>query len=157
MSILRHKALPNPQGSLSHFIPTNVIANANEKVQKEVNKATCRKKSGRKYNVFTPKECAELGKLACQIGSTATASRFSSKLSITINESTVGGIKKAYVNERSGRARDDENIVIEELPPKKRDRPLLGASLDNVVQQYILKLRQRRCLVNMTIVSAAAK
>ena len=67
MSILRYKALPNPQGSLSHFIPTNVIASANEEVQKKVNEATGHKKSGRKYNVFTPKERAELRSLPVRL------------------------------------------------------------------------------------------
>jgi len=44
------------------------------------------------------------------------------------------------------------------LPPKKRGRPLLlGASLDDAVQQYILKLIERGCPVNTTIVRAAAK
>jgi len=40
-------------------------------------------------------------------------------LSIEVNESTVQGIKKAYINERSRRLRDDEDMVIEELSPKK--------------------------------------
>jgi len=86
------------------------------------------------------------------------ASQFSSRLSIGVNESTVRGIKKAYINERSRRLRDDEDMVIEELPPKKQGRPLLlGATLDSAIQQYILKLRERGIPVNTTIVRAAAK
>ena len=61
-------------------------------------KSTCYKKLiGKKCNVFTPKERAELGKLACQIGSTAAA------MSMRINESTTRRIKKAYMHERSRR------------------------------------------------------
>ena len=49
-------------------------------------------------------------------------------------------------------------MVIEELPPKKQGRPLLlGATLDSAIQQYILKLKERGCPVNTTIVRAAAK
>ena len=54
MSILDNfskKALSNPKGSLSHSIPTRVIASANEKVEKEVKKSMCCKKLiGRKRN-----------------------------------------------------------------------------------------------------------
>ena len=41
--------------------------------------------------------------------------------------------------------RDNEDIVHKELSPKKKGRPLLllGASLDDAVQQCILKLRKR--------------
>ena len=101
MSILDYfnkKKLPNPKGSLSRFIPACVIASAYEEVEKEVKKSMCYKKLtgkkliGKKRNVFTLKERAKLGKLACQIGSMAAANRFSSMLSMRINESTMSGI-----------------------------------------------------------------
>ena len=61
MSILdyfKKTTLPNPNGSLSHSVPALAITNANKEVAKEVEKATCSKKSTgfRKYNVFTTKQ-----------------------------------------------------------------------------------------------------
>ena len=56
--------------------------------------------------------------------------------------------------------RTDEDILIKEFPPKKQGRSLfLGTTLDGAIQQYthMLKLRERRCPMNTTIVRAGAK
>ena len=49
-------------------------------------------------------------------------------------------------------------MTVEELPLKKRGRPLLlGKKLDEAVQQYIIKLREHGCLINTVIVLAIAR
>jgi len=50
---------------------------------------------------------------------------------------------------------EPENLI--EIPFKKKGRPLfLGKRLHNQEQEYILKLREYGCVVNTTIVVAAA-
>jgi len=72
MSILDYfkKKLPDPKGTLSRTMPVHAIMSTNEEVE------ACSKRlgTGKKRNVFTPKQRTELGKLACQIGATAGAS-----------------------------------------------------------------------------------
>ena len=72
-----------------------------------------------------------MGKLMCTIGAMAAAKSFSRKLGVTINESTVRGCKKAYIAKRSTkRLREEENLSVNELQPKKKGRSLLlGKSL----------------------------
>ena len=52
-------------------------------------------------------------------------------------------MQKAYIVERSAK-RMREDLSVNELQPKKKGRSLLlGKKLDNAVQEYILKLRER--------------
>ena len=52
----------------------------------------------------------------------------------------------------------EEPEHVTEIPLKKRGRPLLLCiRLDNQVQEYIMKLREYGCVVNTTIVVAAAR
>ena len=126
--------LPNPEGTLSNLIPGVAIESANSEVRKVFSQQTSpqsqvsRKKSrkGRKPRSYSPREQAEIGKLACTIGATAAARRISKKVGVIINQSTVRGIKKAYLAElRFKRLREEEDLSIEELLLKKRGRPLL--------------------------------
>ena len=115
-------------------------------------------RKGKKLRIYSPRERAEIGKLACSIGTTAAARRISKKFE-GINESTVRGFKKSYLNElRAKRLREEEDLTVEELPLKKRGRPLLlGKKLDEAVQQYIIKLREHGCPINTVIVLAIAR
>ena len=125
----RKEPLPNPRGSLAKVIPSSAIAAANS----EVEKIFCPKsRKGLKKKVYFPRERAQMGKLACTIGATAVAKRFSRKLGVKVNESTVRGFKKAYLAERSAkRSREEEDLSVNELLPKKKGRSLLlGKKLD---------------------------
>ena len=149
-------SLPNPRGSLSKVIPSSAIAAANSEVEKSV----CPKsQKGLKKKVYSPRERAQMAKLACTIGATAAAKSFSRKLGVKINESTVRGFKKAYIAEQSAkRLREEEDLSVNELQPKKKGRSLLlGKRLDNAVQEYILKLREHGCPINTHLVIAAAR
>ena len=54
--------------------------------------------------------------------------------------------------------REEEDLNVNELHPKKKGRSLLlGKKLDNVVQEYILKLRERGCPINTHLIIAAAR
>ena len=152
----RKGPLPDPRGSLARVIPSSAIAAANSEVEKSI----CPKsRKGLKKIVYSPRERAQIGKLACSIGATAAAKSFSRKLGMTVNESTVREWKKAYIAERNAkRLREEEDLSVNELQPKKKGRSLLlGKKLDNAVQEYILKLRERGCPINTHLIIAAAR
>ena len=125
-------SLPNPTGSLSRKISPSAIVSANSEVAKVIqqvnNNGSISGKSSKrnKPRFFSPKERAEIGKLACSIGATAAARHFSKKFGYTMNESTVRGLKQAYLTERRRkRLMEDEDLTVHELPMKKKGRPLL--------------------------------
>ena len=162
-------SLPNTEGTFSNVIPSAAIKSVNSEVNKvmwgqgnpssRVSLKETRK--GKKCRVYSLREQAGIGKLACSIEATAAARRISRNWfgGTSINESTVCGFKKAYLNElRSKRLREEEDLTVQELPLKKRGRPLLlGKKLDEAVQQYILKLREHGCPINTVIVLAVAR
>ena len=81
---------------------------------------------------------AKIGRYASKNGVATAARRFSRELKVTINESTVRGIKRAYLAElnRKGAREDDLSITV--LPSKKCVCPLpLSSQLDAEVQKYI--------------------
>ena len=47
--------------------------------------------------VYSPKDRAEIGKLACSVGATEAAKRFRKQFGFSINESTVRSMKKTYL------------------------------------------------------------
>lgn len=63
----------------------------------------------------------------------------------------------AFINELSRKRKAEEDPSIEELPLKKRGRPLLlGEKIDCMVQKYI-KIREKSGSINTNIVIAGAK
>uniref|UniRef100_A0A1X7V510 Uncharacterized protein n=1 Tax=Amphimedon queenslandica TaxID=400682 RepID=A0A1X7V510_AMPQE len=75
-----------------------------------------------------------------------------------LNESTVRGLKKAYLCELGKKKRAREELIVSELKPAKRGRPfLLGESIDNKIQQYLTKLRECGSVVSTAITIAGAK
>ena len=109
-----------------------------------------------KPRFFSPKERAKIGKLACSIGATAAVRHFSKKLGYTMNESTVRGLKQAYLTERRRKRLMEDDLTVHELPMKKKGRPLLlGKKLDDAIQEYILKLREHGSAINTFVVAVA--
>jgi len=97
----------------------------------------------------------EMGKDAYKMWPTAAARKYSARLTTKINESTMCGIKRAYLE---ARGQQDNNEPVTTLPPKKQGRPLLlGKTLDVAMHDYILKLRERPCTVNTDVAIAAAR
>ena len=146
--------LPDPKGSLARSIPSAIAAG-----NSEVEKSICPKSQKGLKKVYSPRERAQMRKLACTIGTMATAKSFSRKLGVTINESIVRGCKKAYIAERSTkRLREEEDLSVNELQPKKKGRSLLlGKKLDNAAQEYILKLRECGCPISIHLIIAATR
>ena len=165
MSILDYfktqSTLPNPSGTLSTSMPSRAIAAANRMVSAVVSSQSWNAKQKRQRkavhnNSYSPQLRAEMGKATLQFGATAVARKYSVKLG-TVNESTMRGLKQAYVLEGQRKRRREDLMTVMSLPHKKRGRPLLlGKTLD-AVQSYILKLRERGCPVNTEIVRAAAR
>lgn len=137
-------------------IPPAAIASANEQVR-EARKEKVQPKRG-PYHKLSAVTRARIGRYASENGVVVAARRFSRELKITINESTVRGIKRSYLAELNRRGAEDDDFVIGGLPTKKRGRPLLlGSRLDVEVQQYLLKVRECGGAVNTAITMAGAK
>ena len=86
----------------------------------------------------------------------AAKRKFSTKLNIKINESTVRRFKNAYLEERRRKRDDDSDTEVKELHPKKRGRKvILGEKLDDMVRCYISRMRERGGIVNTKIVMKA--
>ena len=84
--------------------------------------------------------------------------KYSKKLDVNLNESTVRGFKAAYLEEAARKRKAEDDTSISELPTKKRGRPpLLGEKLDMIVQNYIMKMRHNKVTINTAIVIASAK
>jgi len=76
-----------------------------------------------KNNMYDDQLRAEMGKAACKMEPTSVAWKYSAELTTKINESTMHGIKRAYLKARG------QKMTVTTLPPKKLGRPLLlGAS-----------------------------
>lgn len=145
------------------MIPSAAIASANSEVLQVINQAirgeqTSKSRKGIMPRVYSPRERAEIGKLACSVDATEAAKRFTKKFGFSINKSTVRSIKKAYLTKQhEKRLREEDDLTISELPIEKKGRPLLGRKLDKAVQEYVLKLRDCGCPINTSIVIAVAK
>ena len=135
-----HDGLLNPHGSLSASLSSATIASANERVR-EVQQAPQRK-SRQPYHKLTPAMRARIGKYACEHG-VATATRHCSReLEKPLNESTVRGLKNAYLMEVGLKRRAREaDLTVDKLNLAKRGRRLLGEQIDELVKHYLHKLR----------------
>lgn len=155
----QESVLPNPRGSLSLSIPPKAIAAANRAVTRVMQQQSSAKGKRRgKYNIYSSELRAEIGRYAVQHGNASARRVFSTKLGVRINNSTISGIKKAYLAEREQkRARDENEDEIAELPEKKRGRHvLLGERLDGLVQKYVLQVREGGGAINTAMVVAGA-
>ena len=102
---------------------------------------------------------ARIGKYVCDNGVAAATRCFSRELDgKSLNESTIRGIKKVYLTELSRKRKEREELTITELHHAKRGRPLtLGDRIDDMVQQYLIKLRECGGMVNTAITIAGAR
>lgn len=103
---------------------------------------------------YNPTVRADIGKYASHHGVAAASRHFTRKLGVSVGQSTVHSIKKAYIAKK--RSADDGDIVA--LPLKKRGRPLLlGEDFDKLVRTYVAKIREGGGIVTARIVVAAAR
>ena len=152
--------LPDPRGNLFGSVPTAAIASANTRIRQLMSQKQKHRQENRRgqYNTYTPEQRATVGKYAVEHGVVSAKRKFSLKFKIDINESTVRRFKTDYLHERRRKREADEEDEIEYLPIKKRGRKvLIGQKMDAMVQDYIRKLREKGCVINTAIVTAAAK
>ena len=111
------------------------------------------------YYRYSSETRAEIGKHASVHGVTAAANLFSQRLGEKISLTTVRSIRDAYTTElRRKRKASDSDAVVLKLPEKKRGmHVLLGDYLDEKVQLYIKKVRERGGVVTARIAMAAAR
>ena len=110
------------------------------------------------YSKFLAAIRAKVAKYAAEHGVTATIRHFCIKYP-NLKDSSVRTWRNTYTAElqRKWKMRDD-NMDIEELPEKKKGRPLaLGDELDAQVRKYILHLWDKGAVVNTAIVQACAE
>ena len=126
--------LPKPDGPLSSVMPMSSIESANmavKKVMLTASRVTAKddeiddKRRGT-YQYFTSKEKLGLGKRAAKLGISSTVRYFTTKSGEerTLSPSTLFAWKEKYLRKLKQR-RSDEDPSINELPSKKRGRPLL--------------------------------
>ena len=107
---------------------------------------------------LTLKEKATIGKYAGEHGVASAVKKFKTK---NLKESSVRDWRDAYLrefNEKLKKAKPGEEVSVKELSSKKRGRPvLLGAKMDECLQQLLLGMRSRGTPVGTTVVIGAAK
>jgi len=82
-------------------MPSSVIASANLAIKNAMAQRSQGRK-GIKYTIYSPRECAQIGKLGSIYGPTGAAKYYKRKTGVDINESTVRSFKKAYNIELKG-------------------------------------------------------
>ena len=152
----KYDRLPDHQGPLSRRIPSLAIAAANREVRRITVEANRPRKRG-PYRKYTPVQRAEIGKYSSENGVMSTVRKFS-KDHKGLNESTVRAFKKAYREKKNEMRPAGENVAVHELIPNKRGRPvIIGSTIDNMVHEYILSVRNAGGAVNTSIVIAGAR
>ena len=108
-----------------------------------------------KYESFSAVEKATIAKYALEVGVTRAINKLQPQFpGRTLKEPTV----RSWVTKYKVELKASFKIAppVTKIEDKKRGRPLLlGAELDNLVQSYILELREKGGVVNSTIVISA--
>ena len=104
-ALKRNRSLPNPRGPLSLRIPSIAIASAIDRVRSVLagRSSIPGSRKGEKHQFYSPKIRAEIGELACNLGPSEAAKRYSKKLEHPVNESTVRRFRTLYLEERHSR------------------------------------------------------
>ena len=131
-------------------IPSSTISEVNKQVREVRQKE---KKRRGEYLKVSPVDKLSIAKYASENGVSATVRRFKDK---NLKESSVRDWKKAYekeLKEKTKCALFGEEVVIRELPLKKRGRPpLLGEKVDKLLQEMIVSMRSRGTPIATSVV-----
>ena len=98
-------------------LPPSAIQSANKEVR-------CVTASGSsvqpacQYNTYTPSQKATIGIFTVENRVVAAKRKFSAKLNIKLNESTVRRFKNAYLQERQQKHDDESDTKVKKLHPK---------------------------------------
>ncbi|XP_057298835.1 uncharacterized protein LOC130629595 [Hydractinia symbiolongicarpus] len=114
------------------------------------------KSSGKKsYNRWSEKERFDIGKYVAIHGGAAAITKFQTK-DRPLSESTARRFGNLYKKELKDSTREKRSVVTK-FVPLKRGRPLFLGSLDEMVQRFLIALRNRGGVVSRTVATAAAK
>jgi hypothetical protein len=154
----RDDCLPDPVGLLSHQIPSSSIVAANRCVKPLLDAGAFSRNRGR-YESFTEEEKANIAKTASEIGVTKAIMKLSKVYSDRVlKESTVRTWANKHKIELAVRKNNGRDTTISRIENKKRGRPLLlSDKLDKEVQEYLIELRSKGCVVNTAIVMSCAE
>ena len=111
------------------------------------------------YDSFTSIEKATIAKYALEVGVTKAIRKLECQfLERKLREPTVcSWVNKYKLELQSNQQRGDLDKPVKQLDSKRRGRPLLlGSELDNLVQSYIVQLRDNGGVINSAIVMSAA-
>ena len=153
--------LPRPNDP-SHGLPAAAVRAANEKVE-EVLGSSCQgpktqgqgqteaKKRRGPYGAYSSELRAKIGRYASENGVAAARRKFSTDLNRSVNESTIRGMRDAYLKE----LKSSPNEVPMSLPKGCPGRPLLlGKEWDDKVKSFITALRRSGGSISTKLVIA---
>ena len=148
--------LPDPTGSLSVTVPTSSIVAANKEVRKVYEQTSTSERGP--YVKLTASQRLEIAKRAAEMGTTSTIRYYKCKYpDLKLTEPTVRRLKNSYTFELKKRPLE-ERSSLEELPTKKRGKPLMiGEELDREVKNYLSEIRSRGGVVNVAIALGVGK
>ena len=106
------------------------------------------------YKAYDETTRARIGRYAAENGNKAAVEKFSAELGYIVPESTVRGMKTAYLRELK-KAKDSSGVKT--LPHQNKGRPLKLGKYDEQVREYIRSLRLAGGIVSRSIVVSAAK
>ena len=154
MPVDSHKKAGLPTDINNHY-NDNETASANDAVisyldESGTSNSKCKKKRGT-YHHYSPDIRLQIGRHASIYGNRSAVKKFTLQLNHEIQESTVRGLKAAYLKRIKTNSQD-----LTTLPHAFRGRPTKLGEIDNLVQIYIRKLRDAGGIVNKNIVIASA-
>ena len=138
---------------LSVTVPTYSIVATNKEVRK-VYEQTATSEHG-PYVKLTASQKLEIAKRAAEMGTTSAIRYYKCKYpDLKLTEPTV---RNSYTFELKKRPLE-ERSSLEELPTKKRGKPLMiGEELDREVKNYLSEIRSRGGVVNVAIALGVGK
>ena len=114
-------------------------------------------KAGKKrrgmYGAYSAELRAKIGRYAAENGTAAACKKFSKEQARPICESTIRGMKSAYIKVINS----NPQAEINELPRNDRGRPLLLGKYDDDVKAYIRGIRQAGGAVSSKVVLAGTR
>jgi hypothetical protein len=156
MSILQYFNKKNDDATSSSSV-TEPISPADEEVIAISQNASVLLKRTRlaKNHSYTEAERFKIGKYALEHTNSKAISKFSAELGHAIPESTVRNFKSQYKRELKGETLSLREKVLKKMQQGRKS--LLGAKLDNLLWEYVNKLRDAGGVVNTSLVLAAAE
>lgn len=127
--------LPNPQSSETQEEAETTQA-VNDAVDKFMTENPRKRKRGH-YNSYDDETRAKIARAAVDMGISHAARKFSTQLGRPVNESTVRGMKAAYLK----KVKENGQTSVPSLPKKPAGHPLLlGDMLDDMVKEWVKKV-----------------